>query len=85
MPEDKPKAKVSPKMDLSFDAVLELIHKPGRIFWINFKTGFIRGFAGILGAGAAILLIGFLVSRLGGIPLLGDFLKHISDAIKSAN
>jgi hypothetical protein len=85
VPEDKSEAKVKPGINISFDAVLELIHKPGRIFWINFKTGFIRGFAGILGAGAAIILIGFLVAWLGGIPLIGDFLKQISEAIKSAN
>lgn len=84
MPEEKHQTKVKPKMDLSFDAVLELIHKPGRIFWINFKAGFIRGFAGILGAAVAILLFGFLVAKLGGIPLIGDFLKQISEAIKSA-
>ena len=84
MPKEKNHPKIKAEMDISFDAVMELIHKPGRIFWINFKSGFIRGFAGIIGAGTAILLIGFLVTQLGGIPLIGDFLKHISEAIKSA-
>lgn len=85
MPEEKHNSTIKPKTDISFDAVLELTNKPGKIFWINFKSGFVRGFAGIMGAGIAVLLIGFLVTRLDGIPLIGDFLKQISEAIKSAN
>ena len=85
MHKDKPKAKVDPKNIISLDGVMELIQNPRKLLWVNFKAGFVRGFAGVIGAALAIVIITFLVAKLGGIPLIGDFLKHIGDAIKSAN
>lgn len=77
--------KIAPEELISLDGVLEMIDNPKKLFWLNFKSGFVRGFAGIIGAAVAILLIGFLVAQFGGLPLIGDFLKSISEAVKSAN
>ena len=85
MHKDKPKIKVDPHSIISLDGVMELIQNPRKLLWVNFKAGFVRGFAGVIGAALAIVIITFLVAKLGGIPLIGDFLKHIGDAIKSAN
>ncbi len=81
----KPKIKVDPKNIISLDGVMELIQNPRKLMWVNFKAGFMRGFAGVIGAALAIVLIGFLVAKLGGIPLIGEFLQRIGDAIKSSN
>lgn len=77
--------KIQPEKLVSVDGVLEMVNNPKKLLWLNFKAGFVRGFAGVIGAAIAIVLIGFLVAKLGGIPLIGDFLKSIGDAIKSAN
>jgi hypothetical protein len=52
--------------------------------WLNFKSGFVRGFAGVFGAAVAILIIGLMVTYLGGIPFVGGFIKQIGDAVKAA-
>ena len=79
------KPSIDPNQVISLDGVLEMIHNPRKLAWVNFKAGFVRGFAGVVGAALAIVIITFLVAKLGGIPLIGDFLKQIGDAIKSAN
>ncbi len=70
---------------ISLDGIIEILDNPKKLFWLNFKAGFIRGFAGILGAALAIIIIGFLVARLGGVPLIGDIINQIGDAVKPAN
>ncbi len=58
---------------VSLDGILEILKNKKKLFWLNFKAGFTRGFAGILGAALAILFVGFL-----------DFIKQIGDAVKTA-
>lgn len=84
MKKDHPKLEVDSKKNISLDGLLELVENPKKMLWINFKAGFVRGFAGIIGAAIAIIIVSFLVAKLGGIPLIGDFLKQIGNAIKSA-
>ena len=85
MDSNKPKVKIDPQDVISLDGVLELIQNPRKLAWVNFKAGFVRGFAGVVGAALAVVIIGFMVAKLGGLPLIGDFLRNIGDAIKSAN
>ncbi|MBI2798219.1 hypothetical protein HYX70_02875 [Candidatus Saccharibacteria bacterium] len=65
---------------LAFDQIAELLHNKRKLFWLNVKTGFVRGFAGVLGAALAIVVIGFLVSALGGLPVIGQFLHTLNAA-----
>lgn len=67
---------------LALDQINELIHDPKKLFWLNFKTGFVRGLGGVLGAAIAIVTIGFLVSYFGGLPIIGQFLHNLSAATK---
>jgi hypothetical protein len=69
---------------VSLDGILEILKNKKKLLWLNFKAGFVRGFAGVIGAALAILFVGFLVTHLGGIPLIGDFIKQIGDAVKTA-
>jgi len=69
---------------VSIDGILEILKNKKKLFWLNFKAGFVRGFAGIIGAALAILLVGFLATYLGGIPMIGDFIKQIGDAVNTA-
>lgn len=77
--------KIDSEKSISLDSLMELVENPSKMLWINFKAGFVRGFAGIIGAAVAFIVIGFLVAKLGGLPIIGDFLKQIGEAIKSAN
>lgn len=69
---------------VSLDGILEILKDKRKLLWLNFKAGFIRGVGGVLGAAIAIVLIGFLVTKLGGIPVIGEFFKQIGDAVKTA-
>lgn len=67
---------------LSLDGIMEILASPRKLFWLNFKAGFVRGFAGILGAALAIILVGLMVTNLGGLPIIGEFIKQIGSAVK---
>jgi hypothetical protein len=69
---------------VSLDGILEILKNKKKLFWLNFKAGFVRGFAGVIGAAIAIVLIGSIVAKLGGIPIIGEFLKQIGDAVKTS-
>ncbi len=62
------------------DAINELLNSPAKLFWLNFRTGFTRGLAGVFGAAVAIVIIGILVTQFGGAPLIGEFLQKIGAA-----
>lgn len=62
------------------DTLNELLHNKRKLLWLNIQTGFVRGVAGVLGAAIAIVLIGFLVAKLGGLPYIGDFLHNLESA-----
>ena len=79
-PANKDTAKVADSLGL--DNINELLGDSKKLWWLNFKTGLIRGFGGVLGAALAIVIIGFLVAQLGGLPLIGEFFKKIGEATK---
>ncbi len=70
---------------VGMDEFIELLNNPRRLAWLNFYTGFIRGLASVVGAAIAIVLIGAAVAYLGGIPLIGEFIKKIGEAAGMAN
>lgn len=66
---------------LAFDAMIELVQSKKKFFWLNFMAGIWRGIGGIMGAALAIVLLGYIVSLLGGLPLLGNFLRDIQQNV----
>ncbi len=83
MPTNKTKSQKQSQDLLGLDVVNELLSKPGKLWWLNFKTGLIRGFAGVLGAALAIVIIGFIVAQFGGLPIIGEFFKKIGEATQA--
>ena len=65
---------------LGLDQVNELLSNDKKLYWMNIKVGILRGFGGVLGAALAILLIGFLVSKFGGAPVIGEFIHKVGQA-----
>lgn len=62
--------------------ILEKIYsKPSHLFKRGFLLGVASGMGWIIGATFVVLLIGFLVSKLGGIPLIGEILERINSAV----
>lgn len=83
-PKDQPVQNTKRTLDAAgFDAINELLHKPTKLFWLNFRTGFTRGFSGVLGAAVAIVIIGFVVALFGGLPYIGDFLQALGKAAQA--
>ncbi len=59
---------------------VDLLNSPGRLAWLNFHTGFVRGFGGAIGAAAALVALGLAVTYLGGLPVIGRFINDIGAA-----
>ena len=68
---------------LALDQINELLHNPKKLAWLNFSTGFIRGFAGLFGVITAVSLIALLVYLFGGLPYIGDLLHKIYAAAQA--
>jgi hypothetical protein len=84
MPKDGKKENAEKQELASLDSILDILKNKKKLMWLNFKSGFVRGFAGVFGAAVAILIIGLMVTYLGGIPFVGGFIKQIGDAVKAA-
>ncbi len=70
---------------VALEAAFEILKDKRKLFWINFSAGFIRGFAGVLGVAIAVVIIGYAVSSLGGLPVIGDVINRIGQGVpKSA-
>lgn len=65
---------------IGLDQINELLANQRKLTWMNIKVGMLRGFGGVIGAALAILIIGFLVTELGGLPIIGEFLHKIGSA-----
>lgn len=65
---------------IGLDQINDLLANQRKLTWLNIKVGMLRGFGGVIGAALAILLIGFLVAKFGGLPIIGDFLQKIGNA-----
>ncbi len=63
------------------DSITELINNKRKLFWLNVTAGFTRGFFGVLGAAVAVVVIGFLVSKLGWVPYIGEFFQSLGSAV----
>lgn len=68
---------------LGLDEINEFLKNKKKLWWLNFQTGFVRGFSSVLGAAIAIVLIGFVVSLFGGLPYIGNFIQKIGEAIQA--
>ena len=65
----------------SASELVELINNRWRFAWINFRAGLYRGVGTTVGVAGTIVVISYLVVLLGGVPLLGNFLKDINQSV----
>ena len=68
---------------LAFDSMIELVQTKRKFFFLNFMAGFWRGVGGVVGAAIIIVLLGYVVSIAGGLPLFGNFLRDVQHNIPS--
>lgn len=57
------------------DEFMEYIRSPWRMLWPNFVAGIARGIGALVGAALVIALIGWLLTRLISLPLIGQSLE----------
>ena len=69
----------------SASELVELINDRWRFAWINFRAGFYRGVGTTLGIATVVVLIGYLVVILGGVPGVGSFIKSIRDSVPTTS
>lgn len=62
--------------------MLEKVHgSPKELMKRGFLIGLASGIGGIIGAALVIILLGYLVSKLGGIPFIGNILQDLNEAV----
>ncbi len=66
---------------VALEAAFEILKDKRKLFWLNFSGGFIRGFSGVLGAAIAVVIIGYAVASLGGLPIIGDFMNQLGQGV----
>lgn len=63
---------------------LELLQSTKRLVGLTFLKGIAGGLGGIIGATLGVTILLFLLSQLGGLPLIGEFFEGISHSINEA-
>lgn len=63
---------------------VELLHNRRKFAFLNFRAGLYRGIGGIVGAALAIVLLGYLVYLIGGVPLIGTFFRDIQNNVPTS-
>lgn len=59
---------------------VNLLNDRWRFAWLNFRAGVYRGIGLTLGVALVIVLLGWLVAVLGGIPYIGDFVREVQES-----
>lgn len=62
-------------------ALDKIYGRPSEIFKRGFLLGIAAGMGWIIGATFIVLLLGFMISKLGGVPFLGEILEKINNAV----
>ena len=65
-------------------AVERVYHRPGQIVWRGFLIGLASGAGGVVGAVLIVILIGFLIRWLGGLPVIGEWLINVGRQLPAA-
>jgi len=60
------------------------LNRPGRLLWLNFLVGLIRGLGTALGAGVLAGIAYFLLKRIVvlNLPVIGGFIAELSKYVK---
>ncbi len=61
---------------------IELLHSTKRQIWSSFLRGIFTGLGSVIGATLVVALLLWLLSAAGGVPIVGDFFRHLGDSIK---
>jgi Zn-dependent membrane protease YugP len=59
---------------------VNLLNDRWRFAWLNFRAGIYRGIGLTIGVALIIVLLGWLVTVLGGIPYIGDFVREVQQS-----
>lgn len=64
---------------------IQVLHSTPRQIWSSLLRGMAGGLGGILGATVGVALLLFLLQILGShLPLVGPWIQHLTQTIKSA-
>lgn len=53
-----------------------------RLIWRHFVAGFFSGIGGVLGATIGVGLLLFILQQFGGLPVIGDFFRGVTNTIQ---
>jgi len=53
-----------------------------QVYWLNFTRGIFFGFGTILGGTVLVALLVWLLGQFVGFPVVGEYIKHLVEAIQ---
>ncbi|MEI6850502.1 MAG: DUF5665 domain-containing protein [Candidatus Saccharibacteria bacterium] len=56
-----------------------------QVYWMNFTRGLFFGFGTILGGTLLVALLIWVLSQFAGFPYVGEYIRHVIDAVQGAN
>ncbi|MCX6807571.1 MAG: DUF5665 domain-containing protein [Patescibacteria group bacterium] len=62
--------------------ILETMERPRRVIWINFLIGTMRGLGFLLGTMIVVAILVWMFKILGGVPLIGEWVRNGADFIR---
>jgi len=69
------------RVDQLLLAIERVYNHPGRLAARGFLFGLMSGLGATLGVAIVIWLLGFVIHRLGGLPVVGDWFNGVGQAL----
>lgn len=60
-------------------AIDKAYNKPKELIWRAFLVGLLSGLGATVGVAVILAVLGLIVKKLGGIPVIGDWLNNVNE------
>jgi hypothetical protein len=73
---------IGARRQLIEDLFYDFNRSKAQVYWTNFTRGIFFGFGTLLGGTLLVAFVVWVLGQFVGFPYVGDYLKHIIDALQ---